>query len=169
MNPWCTLSSKRVLQKQKVLDRTQPVRGKKNPSGNLISQSVDLDGEFVITFGAWRLSHSDTLTALYILETKQIKNAWWSGTYLEFSVVTQGTLLERTGGLQLTRGGLVYTFSRVFSPMTWFLTWWMRLAMRLVSTFLNLYVIHMSYLNERSDLPEVRKMSLGTTAHSSLS
>ncbi len=48
---------------------------------------LDLDREFVITSGAWRLSHFDTLPPLYILETKQIKNAWWSGTYLEFRKV----------------------------------------------------------------------------------
>ena len=36
---------------------------------------LDLGREFVITSGAWRLSHFDTLPVLYILETKQIKNA----------------------------------------------------------------------------------------------
>lgn len=65
-----------------------------------------LDGELVITSGAWRLSHFNTLTALHILETKQIKNAWWSGTYLEFSVVAESARVAGSGEMQLAGGGV---------------------------------------------------------------
>lgn len=122
-----------------------------------------LDGELVITSGAWRLSHFNTLTALHILETKQIKNAWWSGTYLEFSVVAESARVAGSGEMQL--GEAVFS-----APTAWYLTWWMKATIRLVSVFLWIFfVIHASDLNERSDLPEVRRTSLETTGHLSLS
>ena len=78
-----------------------------------------LDGELVITSGAWRLSHFNTLTALHILETKQIKNAWWSGTYLEFSVVAQSAKVAGSGEMQLAGGGVFGPRRLDSSPDEW--------------------------------------------------
>lgn len=116
---------------------------------------LNLDKEFVITSGAWRLSHFNTLTALYNPETKQIKkNARWSGTYVEFGV----------GYTELV--WFFDFFKAFFSPMTWFLA-----SIDVIHSpavfFGKLRVIHKSDLNERSHLPEVRRTSLETTGHSS--
>ena len=137
---FCFLSSMRVWKNDPVLDR-----------------------ELVITSGAWRLSHFNTLTALHILETKQIKNAWWSGTYLEFSVVAESAQVAGSGEMRLAGGGVFGPSSLIYHLMN-------ESHNPACQCFpLNLFVIHASDLNERSDLPEVRGTSLETTGHLSLS
>ena len=122
-----------------------------------------LDRELVITSGAWRLSHFNTLTALHILETKQIKNAWWSGTYLEFSVVAESAQVAGSGEMRLAGGGVFGPSGLIYHLMN-------ESHNPACQCFpLNLFVIHASDLNERSDLPEVRGTSLETTGHLSLS
>lgn len=80
-----------------------------------IQNDLAIDRAFAITSSAWRLSRFNTLPALYILETKQIKNAWGFGTFLELGAVCCCYIEQMVGStvseeMQRSRGGPVLNF-----------------------------------------------------------